>query len=63
LVFWNLILYPFHKVAAMGLDPAKHLGKELAFLNAYLHKLKEYVKYVQSSFSLCVYINSLKYVD
>ncbi|XP_020211998.1 diphthine--ammonia ligase isoform X2 [Cajanus cajan] len=29
------------KVAAMGLDPAKHLGKELAFLNAYLHKLKE----------------------
>jgi len=32
------------KVAAMGLDPAKHLGKELAFLNAYLHKLKEYVR-------------------
>ncbi|XP_019421815.1 PREDICTED: diphthine--ammonia ligase isoform X1 [Lupinus angustifolius] len=29
------------KVAAMGLDPAKHLGKELAFLNPYLHKLKE----------------------
>ncbi|CAL5193147.1 unnamed protein product [Lathyrus oleraceus] len=29
------------KVAAMGLDPAKHLGKELAMLNAYLHKLKE----------------------
>ncbi|CAJ2631293.1 unnamed protein product [Trifolium pratense] len=29
------------KVAAMGLDPAKHLGKELALLNAYLHKLKE----------------------
>ncbi|XP_047170876.1 diphthine--ammonia ligase isoform X2 [Vigna umbellata] len=29
------------KVAAMGLDPAKHLGKELAFLTAYLHKLKE----------------------
>ncbi|TKY62865.1 Diphthine--ammonia ligase [Spatholobus suberectus] len=29
------------KVAAMGLDPAKHLGKEIAFLNAYLHKLKE----------------------
>lgn len=29
------------KVAAMGLDPAKHLGKELASLNAYLHKLKE----------------------
>ncbi|KAG4909295.1 hypothetical protein JHK87_055411 [Glycine soja] len=25
----------------MGLDPAKYLGKELAFLNAYLHKLKE----------------------
>ncbi|KOM38583.1 hypothetical protein LR48_Vigan03g196500 [Vigna angularis] len=29
-------------VAAMGLDPAKHLGKELAFLTAYLHKLKEH---------------------
>ncbi|XP_061343340.1 diphthine--ammonia ligase [Gastrolobium bilobum] len=29
------------KVAALGLDPAKHLGKEIAFLNAYLHKLKE----------------------
>ncbi|KAJ1409108.1 YjgF/YER057c/UK114 family [Sesbania bispinosa] len=29
------------KVAAMGLDPAKHLGKEIASLNAYLHKLKE----------------------
>ncbi|XP_027350474.1 diphthine--ammonia ligase isoform X5 [Abrus precatorius] len=29
------------KVAAMGLDPSKHLGKEIAFLNAYLHKLKE----------------------
>lgn len=37
----------------MGLDPAKHLGKELAMLNAYLHKLKEYVKYVQPSF-FCV---------
>ena len=47
----------------MGLDPAKHLGKELASLNAYLHKLKEYVKYVQHSFSLCIYIGSLKYVD
>ncbi|XP_050224488.1 diphthine--ammonia ligase isoform X2 [Mercurialis annua] len=29
------------KVAAMGLDPAKHLGKEIAFLKPYLHKLKE----------------------
>ncbi|KAI9083202.1 hypothetical protein K1719_034734 [Acacia pycnantha] len=29
------------KVAAMGLDPAKHLGKEITFLNSYLHKLKE----------------------
>ncbi|XP_004493205.1 diphthine--ammonia ligase isoform X2 [Cicer arietinum] len=29
------------KVAAMGLVPAKHLGKEIAILNAYLHKLKE----------------------
>ncbi|XVF42306.1 hypothetical protein PTKIN_Ptkin01aG0350500 [Pterospermum kingtungense] len=29
------------KVAAMGLDPAKHLGKEIAFLKPYLHKLKD----------------------
>ncbi|GLT57806.1 hypothetical protein SLA2020_307540 [Shorea laevis] len=29
------------KVAAMGLDPAKHLGKEIAFLEPYLHKLKD----------------------
>ncbi|XP_044483103.1 diphthine--ammonia ligase isoform X3 [Mangifera indica] len=29
------------KVAAMGLDPGKHLGKEIAFLDPYLHKLKE----------------------
>ncbi|KAF3452359.1 hypothetical protein FNV43_RR02792 [Rhamnella rubrinervis] len=29
------------KVAAMGLDPVKHLGKELAFLQPYLHKLNE----------------------
>ncbi|XP_043815204.1 diphthine--ammonia ligase isoform X3 [Manihot esculenta] len=29
------------KVAAMGLDPAKHLGKELTFLKSHLHKLKE----------------------
>ncbi|XP_002521986.2 diphthine--ammonia ligase [Ricinus communis] len=29
------------KVAAMGLDPAKHLGKEIAFLKPHLHKLKE----------------------
>ncbi|KAL5770554.1 hypothetical protein ACOSP7_014708 [Xanthoceras sorbifolium] len=29
------------KVAAMGLDPGKHLGKEIAFLESYLHKLKE----------------------
>lgn len=28
----------------MGLDPGKHLGKEIAFLEPYLHKLKEYVK-------------------
>ncbi|KAG8479031.1 hypothetical protein CXB51_029746 [Gossypium anomalum] len=34
------------KVAAMGLDPAKHLGKEIAFLEPYLHKLKEYVSAV-----------------
>ncbi|GKV12537.1 hypothetical protein SLEP1_g23666 [Rubroshorea leprosula] len=25
----------------MGLDPAKHLGKEIAFLEPYLHKLKD----------------------
>ncbi|KAJ0078595.1 hypothetical protein Patl1_23155 [Pistacia atlantica] len=29
------------QVAAMGLDPGKHLGKEIAFLDSYLHKLKE----------------------
>ncbi|KAK9291859.1 hypothetical protein L1049_019809 [Liquidambar formosana] len=29
------------KVAAMGLDPTKHLGKEIAHLESYLHKLKE----------------------
>ncbi|XVF31004.1 hypothetical protein REPUB_Repub16aG0108100 [Reevesia pubescens] len=29
------------KVAAMWLDPAKHLGKEIAFLKPYLHKLKD----------------------
>ncbi|KAK6915334.1 Diphthamide synthase domain [Dillenia turbinata] len=29
------------KVAAMGLNPAKHLGKDLAHLKDYLHKLKE----------------------
>ncbi|XP_059437744.1 diphthine--ammonia ligase isoform X3 [Corylus avellana] len=29
------------KVAAMGLDPRKHLGKDIGFLKSYLHKLKE----------------------
>ncbi|KAJ4837444.1 hypothetical protein Tsubulata_023173 [Turnera subulata] len=29
------------KVAAIGLEPAKHLGKEIAFLEPHLHKLKE----------------------
>ncbi|XP_057961901.1 uncharacterized protein LOC131153546 isoform X2 [Malania oleifera] len=29
------------KVAAMGLDPAKHLGKEMVYLMPYLHKLKQ----------------------
>ncbi|KAJ8760522.1 hypothetical protein K2173_015189 [Erythroxylum novogranatense] len=29
------------KVAAMGLEPAKHLGKELSLLKPYLHKLNE----------------------
>ncbi|XP_054819540.1 diphthine--ammonia ligase isoform X1 [Prosopis cineraria] len=29
------------KVAAMGLDPGKHLGKEITLLNSHLHKLKE----------------------
>ncbi|KAF7827248.1 diphthine--ammonia ligase isoform X1 [Senna tora] len=37
----NGILAITVKVAAMGLDPAKHLGKEITFLNSYLHKLKE----------------------
>jgi len=30
------------KVAAIGLDPSKHLGKDLAFMEPYLLKLKEY---------------------
>lgn len=29
------------KVAALGLDPVKHLGKEIAYLESYLHKLNE----------------------
>nr|GMD59006.1 diphthine--ammonia ligase isoform X1 [Ipomoea batatas] len=29
------------KVAAIGLDPSKHLGKEIAYLDTHLHKLKE----------------------
>ncbi|CAI0385191.1 unnamed protein product [Linum tenue] len=29
------------KVAAMGLDPGKHLGKEISFLKPHLHKLKD----------------------
>ncbi|PON55492.1 Diphthine--ammonia ligase [Parasponia andersonii] len=37
----NGILAITVKVAAMGLDPAKHLGKDLASLNSHLHKLKE----------------------
>ncbi|CAM8922503.1 unnamed protein product [Rhodiola kirilowii] len=37
----NEIVAIFVKVASLGLDPKKHLGKELAELNPYLHKLKE----------------------
>ncbi|KAJ6877181.1 diphthine--ammonia ligase-like isoform X1 [Populus alba x Populus x berolinensis] len=37
----NGILAITVKVAAIGLDPAKHLGKEIAFLTTHLHKLKE----------------------
>ncbi|KAG6751810.1 hypothetical protein POTOM_044019 [Populus tomentosa] len=37
----NGILAITVKVAAIGLDPAKHLGKEIAFLTPHLHKLKE----------------------
>ncbi|KAI3995721.1 hypothetical protein MKX01_020794 [Papaver californicum] len=37
----NGIIAIFVKVAAMGLDPAKHLGKELAFMQPQLHRLKE----------------------
>ncbi|XP_065852983.1 diphthine--ammonia ligase [Euphorbia lathyris] len=37
----NRILAITVKVAAMGLDPAKHLGKGIASLESYLHKLKE----------------------
>ncbi|XP_030460717.1 diphthine--ammonia ligase isoform X1 [Syzygium oleosum] len=29
------------KVAAMGLNPTNHLGKDISFLYSYLHKLKE----------------------
>ncbi|KAG5608885.1 hypothetical protein H5410_020166 [Solanum commersonii] len=29
------------KVAAIGLNPSKHLGKEMAYLEPHLHKLKE----------------------
>lgn len=29
------------KVAAIGLNPSKHLGKEIAYLEPHLHKLKE----------------------
>ncbi|KAG6737416.1 hypothetical protein POTOM_058936 [Populus tomentosa] len=37
----NGILAITVKVAAIGLEPSKHLGKEIAFLNTHLHKLKE----------------------
>lgn len=30
------------QVAAIGLNPSKHLGKEIAYLEPHLHKLKEY---------------------
>ncbi|KAF3685835.1 hypothetical protein FXO37_00226 [Capsicum annuum] len=30
------------KVAAIGLNPSKHLGKEIAYLEPHLHELKEY---------------------
>lgn len=30
----------------MGLDPVKHLGKEIAFLQPYLHKLNKYVNFI-----------------
>lgn len=38
----------------MGLDPGKHLGKEIAFLDPYLHKLKEYE--ILAMFSLFLFI-------
>ncbi|GMI65167.1 hypothetical protein like AT3G04480 [Hibiscus trionum] len=37
----NSIMAITVKVAAMGLNPSKHLGKEIAFLQPYLHKLKD----------------------
>ncbi|XP_039163343.1 diphthine--ammonia ligase isoform X1 [Eucalyptus grandis] len=37
----NGILAITVKVAAMGLNPEKHLGKDISFLYSYLHKLKE----------------------
>lgn len=36
----------------MGLDPSKHLGKEMSVLQPYLHKLKEYV--MSSFFLFCI---------
>lgn len=30
------------QVAAIGLNPSKHLGKEIAYLEPHLHELKEY---------------------
>ncbi len=41
----------------MGLDPARHLGKELEVLEPYLHKLKEYA--VSSLIASCTSLISL----
>ncbi|KVI09566.1 hypothetical protein Ccrd_012047 [Cynara cardunculus var. scolymus] len=40
------------KVAAIGLDPSKHLGKEMSYLWPHLLKLKEYVGCIKK-FYLC----------
>ena len=40
------------KVAAIGLDPSKHLGKDLAFMEPHLLKLKEYATVIFNAFTM-----------
>ncbi|WMV23411.1 hypothetical protein MTR67_016796 [Solanum verrucosum] len=37
----EVFLFEISHVAAIGLNPSKHLGKEIAYLEPHLHKLKE----------------------